>query len=270
MTTREELNVFLEKVDELIVGNYILADIKIAGLLKSIAVSDTLLAIFGNCLSGFDYVAAKKKYLVQSKYLPGEKGEFLIPTSQRDLLAFVFTLLVDIDSKRVDFGEFLNKFFYVDGSCSSGYSVFINAMIKPFRSAVKTLTESVIDGKVQDPVEAAKEAELDRVQKQEKLKKEQENEKRLSGKKYAKNIKKIKELLLQDKSRIKSSRLSSKAKSELTLVVDMLANAIDSGEKDGVAYAFVAYKYCAKWHKLVMFNRARKIKSLLKDTPYGV
>ncbi len=270
LTKREELNAFLEKADELIEGNYILADIKIAGLLKTIASSDTLLAIFGNCLSGFDYAAAKKKYLVGSKYLPGEKGEFIMPASQRDLLAFVFTLLVDIDAKRVDFGDFLNKYFYEDGSFSSGYAAFINAMIKPFRSAVGNITESVMEGRVQDPVEAAKEEEKNRAIRQEELKKEREKEKELSGKTYAENVKKIKAMLLEDKSNIKAARISERAKNELTLAVDMLANVIDSGEKDAVLYAFVAYKYCAKSHKILFFGRVRKIKSLLKGTPYAV
>ena len=156
LTKREELNAFLEKADELIEGNYILADIKIAGLLKTIASSDTLLAIFGNCLSGFDYAAAKKKYLVGSKYLPGEKGEFIMPASQRDLLAFVFTLLVDIDAKRVDFGDFLNKYFYEDGSFSSGYAAFINAKKNPSARLWGTLPKALWKARCKTPLKPRK------------------------------------------------------------------------------------------------------------------
>ena len=60
MTRREELDAFLERVDEFINSKYILADIKLANVLKIIASSDTLIAIFKNCLTDFDYQEAQK------------------------------------------------------------------------------------------------------------------------------------------------------------------------------------------------------------------
>ena len=112
MTKNEELNLFVEKADELINSKYILADIKIAGLLKSIALSDTLLALFKNCLTDFDFEKAKEKYLVKSPYLSSEKGEFVLPPNSRELLAFIFCVLVDIDAKRIVMGEFISKYFF--------------------------------------------------------------------------------------------------------------------------------------------------------------
>ena len=270
MTKREELDLFLEKSDDFIGGSYILADIKIVGLLKAIASSDTLIAIFKNCLTDFDYEQAQKKYLVKSKYLPDEKGEFLLPPNSRELLAFVFNILVDIDAKRIDFGAFINKYFYEDGSYSSGYASFINSMIKPFRAAVKTIMENVIEGRVQDPVDALSEEEEKRTREREQAEKEKAKEIELSGKAYGESVKKIKKLLLEDKSNIKEARLSEKTKAELTLAVDMLANVIESGDKDAVDYAFVAYKYCTKAHRILFFGRTRKIKSLLKDVTNGI
>ena len=162
MTRREELSLFIERADELIDSKYILADIKLAAMLKAIASSDTLIAIFKNCLTDFDYNEAQKKYLVKSPYLSTEKGEFILPSTSRELLAFIFNVLVDIDAKRIDLNAFIGKYFYVDGSFSSGYDAFITAMIKPFKNSVKMLMESVIDGKLQDPVEALTEEERSR------------------------------------------------------------------------------------------------------------
>ena len=159
MSKREELDLFLTRADEFIESKYILADVKIINLLKSIAGSDTLIAIFKNCLDGFDYEKATKTYLVANKYLSGDKGEFVLPSTSRELLAFIFNLLVDIDAKRIDFSGFIKRYFYEDGSFSAGYSAFINAMIKPFKNSVKMLMESVIEGKLQDPVEALTEEE---------------------------------------------------------------------------------------------------------------
>ena len=66
LTIREELDIFVERADELIDSKYILADIKIVNLLKAIASSDTLIALFKNCLSDFDYSLAQKKYFQSS------------------------------------------------------------------------------------------------------------------------------------------------------------------------------------------------------------
>ena len=60
MTKREELDLFMERAQDLINAKFIVAEVKIAGLLKSIAASDTLLALFKNCLKDFDYEKAKK------------------------------------------------------------------------------------------------------------------------------------------------------------------------------------------------------------------
>ena len=172
MTKKEELDLFLKRTDEFVEAKYILADIKIVNILKSIALSETLIALFKNCLTDFDYNQAKKNYFVKSKFLSNDKCEFVLPPNSRELLAFIFNILMDVDAKKIDFSEFLDKYFYVDGSYSASFEAFKNAMIKPFRNSVKMIMESVIDGKVQDPLEAIIEQE-EKLVKQKKLEEEQ-------------------------------------------------------------------------------------------------
>lgn len=265
MTKREELDLFLTRADELANGKYILADIKIVNLLKAIALSDTLLALFKNCVDGFDYEQAKKKYLVKSQYLSADKGEFVLPDNSRELLAFVFNILMDLDAKRLILGEFLDKYFYEDGSCYAGYTAFVNSVIKPFRNTVKIIMESVIDGKLQDPVEALFEEEKKREKEREDLERQKQKEKELSKKTYGESIKKVREMLLTDKTKVKSSKKTDAIKNEITLVIDMLANVIESDDKDAVEYAFVAYKYVARAYKMLFRGRVKKINKLLKD-----
>ncbi len=100
MTKREELELFLKRTDEFIDAKYILADVKIINVLKTIASSETLIALFKNCLTDFDYHQAKKNYLVKSKFLTDDKGEFILPPNSRELLAFIFNILMDIDAKK--------------------------------------------------------------------------------------------------------------------------------------------------------------------------
>lgn len=269
MNKREELDLFLERANELIDSAYILADVKIANLLKSIASSDTLMAIFQNCLNGFDYSGAKKKYLVMSTDFL-DKGEFVLPSNSRELLAFIFTLLVDIDAKRISLGEFINKYFFEDGSYSLGYSALLNSMIKPFRNSVKMLMESVIEGKLQDPVEALVEQE-ERLAK-EKAEEEQNKikEQELSQKIYGESVKKIKALLLDDKKKIKESKLLDEEKREMLLIIDVLANTIDQEDKDAIDYAFVAYKYLAKAKNSLFRGRVKKMTCEIRTIINGI
>lgn len=270
MDKNAELTLFLDKADELIDSKYIIADIKIVGLLKAIAASDTLVAIFKNCMTGFDYPAAQKKYLVKSKYLAEGKGEFILPSSSRELLAFIFSVLVDIDAKRIDFAQFINKYFYEDGSFSAGYTAFLNSMVKPFKNSVKMLMESVIDGKLQDPVEAFTEEEERRNMQEQAAAEEQRREKELSEKAYGESVKAIRRILVEDKSKVRSSRLKDEIKEEFLLIIDMFANAINAADKDGIIYAFLAYKYAVKSKKRMFFGREKKVGNYLKDVLNGL
>ncbi len=270
MTKKEELEVFLERADEFIDSKYILADVKLANFLKAIASSSTLIALFQNCLTDFDYNLAQKKYLVKSQHLSSDKGEFVLPPNSRELLAFIFNLLVDIDAKRIDLNDFLNKYFFVDGSCSASYDAFINSMIKPFKNSVKMLMDSVIEGKLQDPIEALVEEEERRAKEKEDREQTELRERELLKKTYGLSVKAIKDILLEDKQKIKANKLDEEEKKDITLVIDMLANVIESEDKDAIDYAFVAYKYVAKAKPFMFFGRVRKISEYLKDVLNGI
>ena len=265
MVKQAELDAFLKSADELIESKYIIADIKIVALLKSIAGSETLLALFRNCIDGFNYQDAKRKYLVKSQYLGGDKGEFIIPSSSRELIALVFNILVDVDAKRIDLSAFLNKYFYENGSTYAGYSSFINTMIKPFANSVKVLMASVLSGEIQDPIEALKQEE-ERKEKQKLIDEENaKKDKELSGKKYWESLKALKEVLVKDKKKIKDSKLEPNDKLDALLVIDTLVNAVESGDKDAISYALVSYKFLTMSYKCKFFGRYKKISAFVKD-----
>ena len=228
------------------------------------------MAIFKNCLTDFDRDAAERKYLVKSPYLSADKGEFVLPSSSKELLAFTFTLLVDFDAKRVEMGSFLNRYFYVDGSFASGYDAFINAMIRPFVKAVKTLMDSVIEGKLQDPVEALCELENQKAKQLADEAERLEKDKELAKKAYGDNVKMIKEILLKDKQKLKAKKMNEEKCEEMLLVIDMLANAITSDDRDAIIYAFVAYKFMTKANKMIFFGRSKKVFKLLKGVLNGI
>ena len=103
----------------------------------------------------------------------------------------------------------------------------------------------------------------------EQVKKEQEEleekEKQILKKENGEKIKQIINILLADKTKIKSKKLAKKVEDEIILVIDMLANVVQSSDKDAINYAFVAYKYMVKSYKLTFFRRAKKIGKLIED-----
>ena len=60
---RQQIDVFLEKCDDVMRSKFIIADTKISELLKSIATSDLLYAFFREITKDFDYAAAQRKYM---------------------------------------------------------------------------------------------------------------------------------------------------------------------------------------------------------------
>ncbi len=270
MTRREELDLFLSKADELVGSKYILADVRIANLLKSIANSKTIVAVFKNCLNEFDYESSKRKYLVKSKFLSSDKGEFITPANSGELLAFVFCVLMDIDSKTIEFGEFLNKYFYEDGSFSSSYVNWTEKMIKPFKHALKAIMEGVMCGEVQDPEEAFSEELIKKEQQAERLKAQEKEDAELSKKAYGESVKAIKEILLLDKARLKNMRLKEEKKEEILLAIDMFANVLSSMEKDAINYGFLCYKYVMKAFPLRFFKRVKKVNKHIENVLKGI
>ena len=264
MTKREELDLFITKSEDFIDSKYILADIKIAGLLKSIALSETLLALFKNCLQNYDFTKAKKAYLIKSNF-SDTRGEFILPKSSKELLAFVFSILLEIDSKKIFLNEFLDKYFYVDGSSYSSYNLFINSMIKPFSDTVKSLMENVLDGTLEDPIDAFSKEEQKRQKDAEEKRIQLQKEKEISKKKYGESIKALKEILIIDKKKVKEKNVSYEEKERLTLIIDMLANVIESSDRDAIIYAYSAYYYAVKSHKFLFFKRLTQTKKYILD-----
>lgn len=228
MAKREELDLFLLRADELIDSKYILASKKIENLLKSIANSETLLAIFKNCLKDFDYEQECERCFIQSDYLGENKGEFIQPQSSKHLLALVFSILMDIDAGKIDLTEFINRYFYANGSFYESYDSFAKNMIVPFKSTIKTLMLAVLNGAVADPVE--------------------ELNKKESGEVVDQNepvYEKIRKAVNEEKEKI-SSKKESDAKNDGLLIIDTFLSAILTKDKEAIKYAFTAYKYTLK------------------------
>lgn len=130
----EKIRRFLDACDGLVAGTYREAEVGISQVLRCLAESDDLKGLFNAVTEEFDYVQSRGFYLRDSA---NGRGTAYLPSGRVDALAFVFCLLAEIDSGVVRFGDFLLRYFYVDGSYTASYALFADRIIRPFRDIVR-------------------------------------------------------------------------------------------------------------------------------------
>lgn len=123
---------FKAACDSLVSSKYILADKKIAQILKVIACSRKLYGLFKDSLSGYNRAAEFKK----SKSFFKGRQKLVPPKSQTKFIAYVFCLLLELDTKKRILGDFLDE-FYFDINPNSEFSKFCAELIIPFKEAVE-------------------------------------------------------------------------------------------------------------------------------------
>ncbi len=121
---------FLNSCDELINCKFLVAEYKLQKMLQELANTQEICSLIGECLESFNRDREFSKSFVQDG-----NGEFMfiLPDEEYKILALVFCTLVDIDAKKIDFTDFVKRFF---GSSENPYKAFVNAMIIPFKSLI--------------------------------------------------------------------------------------------------------------------------------------
>ena len=133
--SNNEIFNFFSACDEFIEGKFILADIKIAKILRAISESNIIYNLIAESLINYDF---QKEYDALHDYsLEHHNGILTLPNDSQMVIPFAFSLLVEIDSKQINFNEFLAKEFPNASSQKEEYTVFANQIILPFKNAVK-------------------------------------------------------------------------------------------------------------------------------------
>ena len=148
----ERIRRFLDACDGLVSGTYREAEVGISQVLRCLAESEELKGLFNAVTEEFDYSSSRSFYLRENQ---GGRGAAYLPTGRVDALAFVFCLLAEIDSGVVRFGDFLLRYFYVDGSYTASYALFADRIIRPFRDIVREAYPAASAGAFSSPVAAS-------------------------------------------------------------------------------------------------------------------
>ena len=119
---------FIAACDDLITCKYLVAEYKIQKLLQELAKCEEACNLIGDCLEEYNREREFSKTFVKNGY-----GDFIcvMPEEEFKILALVFCTLVDIDNKKIDFTDFVKRFF---GTEENPFDAFISTMVIPFRN----------------------------------------------------------------------------------------------------------------------------------------
>ncbi len=173
---------FINACNELIHGKFILADIKISKILKSITESTEIYNLIDEYMINYNFDLEFQKAVVKDS---AGNERFVLPDENEKIIPLVFGLLVEIDSKRINFNDFIKVQFPLASNQNEEYAGFAKTIIIPFRNAVAEYfnidprsvsvedddepLNNIIDAKIKEHI--LKEKELE-----EQMREDQENE----------------------------------------------------------------------------------------------
>ncbi len=133
---KQNLVAFFNACNEMIEGRFILSDTKVANILKSVVSSETLYKLYSDCMSGFKF-AKMLDYCKASN--PNNGGYFRMPEEEKDIVAFVTCLLLEVDKRNINLQTFVTDNFYSIDGYNISYNNFALLILVEYKTAVKNL-----------------------------------------------------------------------------------------------------------------------------------
>jgi hypothetical protein len=131
---KESISNFVLACNEFIEGKFILADIKISKILRSISSSPDIYNLIAESLINYDF---EKEFDRVKASSVGKGGSHLeLPLENQQIIPLVFSLLVEIDSKKLNFDDVLSSSFPSANTQKEEYELFSKYVILPFRNAI--------------------------------------------------------------------------------------------------------------------------------------
>ncbi len=124
----EQIEAFYDACQDLKNAKIILADAKVSKILRSIVSSPSLVEIIGDALVGYNFESELGKYT--STDLEGNLHINLPPEPYR-VIAFVFSVLTEFDTRKLDLQEFVHQYFNAENLAES-FKRFNAELIDPF------------------------------------------------------------------------------------------------------------------------------------------
>ena len=135
MNNIQELAIFNKSCDEFISGKYILVDLKISSILKIIENDEKIKNIVSSCLQDFNFNAFLKANTLDN----GNYYSLIMPTNEKEIVAFVYNLLFRLSNGDISFYEFITTYYSTENETEKQYNMFAKDVIAPFKNALNII-----------------------------------------------------------------------------------------------------------------------------------
>lgn len=144
---RESIVDFYRSCNEMIEGRFILSDTKVANILKNIVRSETLYNLYSVCMKDFKFKSVLAGSLADN---PANGGYFVMPEDDREIVAFVTCLLLEVDKKDINLQSFVTDNFFSADGYNISYNNFALTVLVAYKNAIKNLIGVDENGFVQE------------------------------------------------------------------------------------------------------------------------
>lgn len=219
---------------------FVVAETKIAALLKAIADNKQLYSMFSAALYGFDYKQAFSDCICT--------GGFALPTEPKKAIALVFRILLDIDTGKMSLQKFLEAYFY-SVSLNESFARFCLEVVTPFETYCKT-TYMRADALLNDM------PEHEQMKAYEKINSEQKNGLKSDAVKCVATLIEIADTAIT----------GAMDRAEFNACLKGLIRAINADDRDNTISSFVGVKYAVSY----FFRSSRSVLEIFKQLEHDV
>jgi hypothetical protein len=182
---------FINSINNLICGKFILADVKINEVLNKIEASDELYYFIKEQLIDFNFEKELRKAEIKNRF---NGGVFKLPESESKAIALVFCLLVEFNTKNLDFYDFVKENFPTTDN-KGDQNAFAEVVLAPLRNSVAKyfgLSKQDNEAVIKELESKVQEEKL-----QEQMQAEQQQEEKSQEDMFFENVEKIQKHLLE-------------------------------------------------------------------------
>lgn len=239
--TKAEVTGFLKKCAQLRTSKFIMATTHIKAILKSIANSAALYGLFSEVTANFDYIAAKQKCFVGRADRFYGRSRLILPEDAAERLAFTFCLLVEFDRGDLNFNDFLQRYFAVDGSYFSSFHYFCDKVILGMETIIREVFAAELsEGEAVTSSEKEGNGSEDAATRAQRDEKDMDNAEKISA---------VSILISGEKNYIASLEMSKAEKDDGFVMLDALLNAVREGNAAAADAILRGYEYYSICHK---------------------
>jgi hypothetical protein len=127
---------FYKACNEMIEGRFILSDTKVSNILKCVVKSELLYNLYSRCMVDFNFNEVLNRCVADSS---GNGGFFAMSEDDREIVAFVTCLLLEVDKKNINLQTFVTDNFFSADGYNISYNNFALTVLVAYKKAIVRL-----------------------------------------------------------------------------------------------------------------------------------